>query len=247
MSLTEDIAGLVSRVNTLLNTFETKEAAINAAVAAAVAAAPGASRTVWVDPVNGNDSNSGLSVAAAFMTFERAIEATAHVSVVNINLLGDVTIRKRVGSNAGTISINGRSSNGDRTVPKRKLGFTAMASNAPNIYGETFPGGLELLSRAALRFDNIEIVMPDIPSTTTAFNLFAVYGGLAVTMWAGGIYAENASTKAVLYGLWHTNPVDLWFDGTVIDSTARGHILPGVAASADPNAIKNFRSNVTAL
>lgn len=247
MSLTEDIAQLVARTNALLNTFEAKEAAISAAVQVAVNTAASTRRDVWVDPVKGNDANTGLTPATAFLTLDRAIEATAHASAVFINLLGDVTMRKRITTYSTVLSIQGMDGVNELNRPLRKISFAPLASNSPNAYSNTFSAGIEMASRLGMRTEAIQFVIPDMPSTTTTRNIFGIHFGMTLTMRTGGIYCDNAATVAVLFSPWFMGPIDLWLSDVTIGTNARGHILDSVAANADPNATKFYRSNVTAL
>ncbi|BCH63669.1 hypothetical protein RvVAT039_08850 [Agrobacterium vitis] len=247
MSLTEDIAQLVARTNALLNTFEAKEAAISAAVQAAINGAGTLSREVWVDPTKGNDANTGLTATTAFLTLDRAIEATAQVPCVTISLLGDVTLRKRVWTNSVALTIRGMDGVSERNRPIRKISFAPLANNSPNIYGDTYPAGIEFNARLALRADGISIAIPDVPSTTTGKNIFSIYFGVTFTMQAGVLSADAAATAAVLLGTWWVSPVELWFSNAQIDASAKGHILGGVASGGNPNSVVNYRSNATAL
>ncbi|BCH55258.1 hypothetical protein ACQZ61_06515 [Agrobacterium vitis] len=247
MSLTDDIAQLVARTNALLATFEAKEAAISAAVQAAINGAGSLYREVWVDPTKGNDANTGLTATTAFLTLDRAIEATAQVPSVTISLLGDVTLRKRISTHSTALTIRGMDGVNERNRPVRKISFAPLASNSPNVYFDTYPAGIDLNARVALRTDGVSIAIPDVPSTTSSKNVFSVYFGVNFSMQAGVLSADAAATAAVLFGTWWVSPVEIWFANVQIADSAKGHILGGVAAGGNPNSVTNYRSNATAL
>lgn len=96
MSLESTIASLVTASNNLTAAVNGKIASIDSKVAAAVSAVPSAiakqlSRELYVDPILGNDSNSGDGWATAKATIEAAVSAAVSGSSVKVFLKGGVT------------------------------------------------------------------------------------------------------------------------------------------------------------
>lgn len=246
MSLESSIAELVSRTNALLNEYSNEKAAIDAALAAAIGGVGLASKTVWVDPVGGNDANTGLTAAAAFLTLDRAIEATANTSVVYVNLLGDVVMQKRVATAARSLSLKGTDA-ADVSTVTRNVSFAALASNSPDAKGATFSAGIDFSSVSALRTEAVNWAIPNVAGPLSQYNVIGFQFGGAVVMKGGSILATNSGTLSTLIAPWYSSAIDFWLTTVSISSNARGHILADVAANADPNTKVNYRSNITAL
>lgn len=92
MSLTSDIAALVTAVNTLIATYDGKKGQIDNAIAAAIAAVPLPARVFYVDQVNGNDNNDGTSPATCLQSIQKALSLAGAGRAVDIRLMRDHTL-----------------------------------------------------------------------------------------------------------------------------------------------------------
>ncbi|WP_234636166.1 phage minor head protein [Allorhizobium ampelinum] len=144
--------------------------------------------------------------------------------LLTISLLGDVTIRKKHTTFSSAITIRGMDGVNDPKRVLRTVSFSPTASNSPNIYGNSYPAGVELQSRVGLRLDYVSLIIPDTPSTVTNTNVFGVHYGMAFIMTYGTLSAEKATTSAVLFQPWWAAPLEVWCSNVAIADSARGHI-----------------------
>ncbi|MCF1463531.1 hypothetical protein FS827_19690 [Agrobacterium vitis] len=138
--------------------------------------------------------------------------------------MGDVTIRKKHTTFSSAITIRGMDGVNDPKRVLRTVSFSPTASNSPNIYGNSYPAGVELQSRVGLRLDYVSLIIPDTPSTVTNTNVFGVHYGMAFIMTYGTLSAEKATTSAVLFQPWWAAPLEVWCSNVAIADSARGHI-----------------------
>ncbi|WP_030441227.1 RICIN domain-containing protein [Actinoplanes subtropicus] len=136
-------------------------AGLSGALAASVAAATvllpatpafAAATNYYVDPVNGNDSNSGTSTAAAFRTIQAAQTA---VRGVNANMSGDIVVNLR----GGTYSLTGpiafgtsdSGTNGHNVIYQAYNGENPVVTSGQSITGWSAVGNGEYQASVGTR------------------------------------------------------------------------------------------------
>lgn len=247
MSLESNIAELVSRTNALLNTYDAKEQGINTAVANALAAVGALWRDIIVDPVSGSDANIG-TLASPVLTLDRALDLTTASSFSRILLLGDVTLTQRHTVYCPTIHIVGCRyvAGAINTYPQQMRTINWANESAVEWDGNRAIPAI-LFQGRVLRFTSVTVNIPTPPAGVAHVRMIDMTNGGALLFEASAIGASSAATTAVLAATWSPNQIIVGFGTTTIATAAKGHILDGVVAGADPNAVWSYRSNLTSL
>ncbi|WP_035839587.1 RICIN domain-containing protein [Kitasatospora azatica] len=158
-----------------------KAFAVAAAVFAAVLptqTAYAATTNFYVDPVNGSDSNSGTSTAAAFRTIQAAQNA---VRAVNTNMSDDIVVNLRGGTYPLTAPITFGTSdsgtNGHTVVYQSYNGETPVISGGQAITGWTaatngeYKASIGSLNFRQLYVNGVRATRARYPDAGTDFNL----------------------------------------------------------------------------
>ncbi|MCA1492689.1 hypothetical protein I6F11_17350 [Ensifer sp. NBAIM29] len=258
MSLTTDIATLVSRADTLINTFEGKKAEIDTAVAAAIAAVPALAKTVFVDQVNGNDANSGALADTPVKTFDRAFDLAGSGRTLEIQLMSDYAFAQprtflpvnthvrliSYGSVAGSV--------------KRKLILGVHQRYDNLISGDWEVGGFycPLYGVSTLNLVSLEIVFPAAPGTGSVVNdsYNAVLGGnlnegppLVGVELDYCTLTRPSGSVGVLFGA-RTRFAGLFVKSTTyVTADMAGKWVAGVAANSTPASVGWVASNLSTL
>ncbi|PBC70392.1 F5/8 type C domain-containing protein [Streptomyces sp. TLI_235] len=155
-------------------------AAAAVALAAALPAQPAyaAATNFYVDPVNGNDSNSGTSTASAFRTIQAAQNA---VRAINSNMADDIVVNLRGGTYTLTSPVTFGSSdsgtNGHTVVYQAYNGETPVISGGKSITGWTaasngeYKASIGSLNFRQLYVNGVRATRARYPDAGTDFNL----------------------------------------------------------------------------
>ena len=163
MSLMDEMKNVVDTGRELFSTVSGKMKAIDDKVDAAVEGVPAEilnkmGRTVYVDQINGSDSNSGKSSSSPFKTFQRVGDTTPAGAAVEIRLMGNYEFTSE-------------------DVARFTGAQVFIRSNDPDVdsrikfYGEIKSGyysasGFTVYRNTLLNFFRIIIELPDIPAGT---------------------------------------------------------------------------------
>lgn len=249
MSLETEISALVAAANALRNEFAGKRDQINAALAAALASVGAAWREIYVNPSSGNDANTGTAESPV-LTLDRAFALASGSRVAaRILLLGDVTLTARHTVYCATLQIVGVRHQPGAVNPyplePRSITYAAEASSREWDGQRATPA--IFFQGVNLRFTSVNITIPTPPDGVVYKKMIDMTQGGALLFEQVNIDAQDAATTAVLASSWSPSQLIAAFVYTTISTAARGHILDGVAAGADPNAQWFYRSNLTSL
>ncbi len=257
MSLTNDIATLVGRADTLINTYETREAQINAAVQAALATVPQMDRIVYVDQITGSDAATGADIDHPVKSIERAIALGGAGRSVDIALLSDYAILNgRFLPKPGQM-INLRSHGAVMGSVRRKL-ILGLHAAPSTIVGDWIVGGFHTPNYGVttVNLDSIEVVFPAAPVTGTMAT--DTYNALLAGNAASGppiiglelnycTLTRPASAVGVVMGT-RTHFAALMVKSTTyVSGEMAGKWMAGVAAGATPASVGWVASNLTTL
>lgn len=202
-------------------------AASKAAETAALAVQDVSQRVrIYVDPINGSDSADGKLAARAVKTWAAACALMRSGFGAEVFISSDLNLDSSVTMNAPPSNIVLRSAGG---VHKYII-VDAVNHN-------TYPGGINCPGNLVLMTLDADIVMAH---TRTAVSPITVGGHLvarckttAISRTGGGspLFDGNSSHYEVV--------------NTVIDPSASGHVISGVASGGDPNAINGISANFT--
>lgn len=132
------------------------------------------------------------------------------------------------------------------TGTNRKLSWAPEAFNSPRTDFGRVPPFLDMQS-GSLTFNSIDIMLPALPAgvLNAGFPHLVAVNGRQISLYGGSINAEAPSGCAKLFSpsSWQTF---VFFNSVTIGANARGQIFAGVAANTDPNAVIQWRSNLTA-
>ncbi|MNJ18965.1 hypothetical protein D3C77_132800 [compost metagenome] len=130
MSLETDVASLVTQTTKLIDYFNGRKASIDSAVASAIAAVPDTTRTWWVDPVTGSDSNDGKTSTTAFKSLNKAMAATPNAGQCNVNLMNDYTIEANIPLTVNYLVVYGIYAVSSGVTPKIKFKYQVSTDAA---------------------------------------------------------------------------------------------------------------------
>lgn len=165
----EQLTAAIQAMTDLTETFDAEAQAIRDSVAFALGAAPELTRRVHVDPVNGDDANTGEE-ATPVATLQRAVAMTPALGRGLITLHNDITLAEDVDVRDKRIEI--RPLGGLAFTPK--IRFDDMIDGA-----ERSIAGFFLTIRASLWISNIDLETvaddPDIVFPSSLFEIESVF------------------------------------------------------------------------
>ncbi|MBE5148035.1 hypothetical protein HJ042_07900 [Vibrio parahaemolyticus] len=166
---TPEVAELIISVNELTNTVVGKQAEIDAEVEKAVTSIPQAinnymGRVVFVDQVNGNDSNDG-TLSKPYRSIEKASQGTPAGGSVDIRLLSNYLFSET--ESASFVSSQVRVSSYDSNRRRIKFNTAKDAENRQMLKGFfTRRGGF-------FNFYNVDLELPDMPTVPGIFSVYS--------------------------------------------------------------------------
>ncbi|WP_084269377.1 beta strand repeat-containing protein, partial [Methanobrevibacter curvatus] len=218
---------------------------------------PTSGNRVWVDPINGNDGNSGLSIALAKRTVQEAIRVAGSNSYV-ILLPGTYSgsgNRDLTFSSSNNVTIIGNNTNGTVLITPAGYRFLRISgsSSAPkyiNIYNivtnrNTIDGLIYIESYSNVNIGNCEFYNSSTGWRGVVY-LLGSYANLTVTdsifkncsgVDGAGIYAEGNYVKINITNTNFTN-------NSVTDEGASIHVLCHDGNNRVTNVTKLFLNNV---
>lgn len=246
MSLETEIAGLSSKVTSLIDYITGFKTSSAKAIADAVAAAPAISRTFYVNTLTGDDNALG-NVDTPLKTLERAIAATPSGGMLDVVLLENYT-------QASTLSVGGRrvmirgETEGSTT---RKLILNEFV--APS--GLKRFGSFQVTRGSSIDFGDLTISLPDtaggLPVGLDSYYAMIFAGGSRLP---GFMQVKLYNIAFELRGTFGGKIVGAGFPSLALTASAstipaalEGSLIAGVAAGKDPNTIPNLLTNITKL
>lgn len=163
MSLEQQVAALVDAANNLTSTVSGKMTEIDAAVKAAVDGVPAEIRkqmesNLYIDQINGDDSNSGRSPEEAIKTMWKAAVLTPSGGAVDIRVIGNYTFPAEESAQFTNAQVRVRS-----WGARAKLKFTGYVNENDQFVCNNFYA----YRNCAYQFFDIDIELPDIPNGGT--------------------------------------------------------------------------------
>lgn len=210
----------------------------------------GGGKSYLVDPVLGNDTNTGLGPDTAFKSVDRAFQAIQDdgttVFGANVFALGDVQVRQSRAIQS-PVSIYGAEWVPDEVgnpyrLKQRQIRFLAEATNSPvSGFGRAVAG--VRMGASLLRLQSLNIVLPDVIGAVNYRSIFPMYSGGSVICDNCTVTCETSTSLVNLFDA--VAPASFFINGT-IGTNAPGRLFRGVAAGANPNTSNFlFRTNLT--
>jgi hypothetical protein len=253
MSLESDVANLVTQTNSLLSYFQTRKAGIDAAVAAAIAASPETSRSWYVDPVNGLDTNKGTQ-AEPFKTINRAIAVTPPSGVCTAYVMDDYDMPAGIGSLNSVLILVGVAKNGVR--PKLKPKYIT-STDANNITTTNMTGFNMYLASNLISIRDMDIYLPSpagfnpAPNNARAGSFFRGFSSVNVPT-VFNVSLENVAVT--MAADWFGNFIGVTSSSVVLATTNvsfpsgfAGRYVSNVAAGALVKDLGHVMSNLASL
>lgn len=181
---------------------------------------------IYVDPINGDDSLDGKVSARAVKTWAAACDLMRSGFGAEVFISSDLNLDSNVTMNAPPSNISLRSSGG---VHKYII-VDAVNHN-------TYPGGINCQGNLVVATLDADVVMAH---TRTAVSPISVSGHLVARCKTTTISRTGTGSP-----LFDGNSSHFEVVNTVIDASASGHVISGVAAGGDPNAINGISANFT--
>lgn len=253
MSLETDVAALVTQTTKLIDYFGTKKSDIDKAVAAAIAAAPETSRSWYVDPVNGLDTNAGTQ-AAPLKTINRAIAMTPPSGVCTAYILDDYDMPAGIGSLNSVLILIGVAKNGVR--PKLKPKYIT-STDAAQITTTNMTGFNMYLASNLISFRDIDIYLPSpagftpAPNNARAGSFFRGFSSVNVPT-VFNVSLENVAVT--MAADWFGNFIGVTSSSVILATTNvqfpsgfAGRYISNVAAGALVKDLGHVMSNLASL
>ncbi|WP_432777773.1 hypothetical protein O4O02_01910 [Pseudomonas fortuita] len=246
MSLETEIAGLSSKVTSLIDYITGFKTSSAKAIADAVAAAPAISRTFYVNQLIGDDLALG-NVDSPLKTIDRAVAATPSGGVADIILVEDYTLAAPISVGSRRIMIRGETESSNT----RKL----ILNEFLNAKGTKQFGSFQFNRASSVDFGDLTISLPD-----TAGGLSAVQDTYYAMVFAGGTkmpgfmpiklynvaFALRGTFTGKIVGPGFPS-LSLTAVNCTIPSALEGYLISGVTAGKDPNTLPHLLTNITKL
>lgn len=244
-TLSEKIDAFTTLVDNFAASLTVKLTSLNAATDTANAASLAANTaiadigstsliiTIYIDAVNGDDSQDGKTAAKAVKTWQAACAKIRTDSTVFINLLADIIIDYSVTlrNSPKFLGIYGKSAD-NSSAEVRKMTFVDSTNAGP------YSGGLNLYSTTIISFNKINV---ELAYHTVVGPIRHLAGKLDVNFSHGNI--TYTGTGAEMFSATYSS--HFHFYNSTIDASAAGHVIAGVAALADPNSRAGMTANFT--
>ena len=194
--------------------------------------------SVWLDPVGGSDTNSGLTPATAVATLAKAVSLTPRGSYVLVNLMRDYDMDSDVSTDGRQVIVRGVKGTGVSPTDTQQRIFTQTVAGGAARLLRTSDGG-------AWHMRALDITLATSAITSGPPALFV--GRLKrVALTGVGIRYTDGLTTVSLIGS----------DGTVVletdtvsalDDALAGHWIEGVAGGVNPNTLGKVLTNLATL
>lgn len=237
MASAEQIADLIGGYTDLKAYFEGKRDAIEADLDAAEVRVGDTRRTFFVDQVNGDDTNSGVTSDEPLQSLEAAIEKSVWGGFLAIQLMSDYEVSTNVNFRTGAVSITGWPS----TV--RELTWADRIDDA-NTQSPQLGSGFNNMD---LVFTRITLRSRVMAPHVTRKHMIGCTGFRTTTFFLSTIEAAPGDDLAIFQG-----PSGHGFGFVLTNSTASADIaglwVDGTPAGTDPDVIGRLAyTNVTSL
>ncbi|MFT4925630.1 MAG: hypothetical protein ACI8WB_001723 [Phenylobacterium sp.] len=189
--------------------------------------------SIFVDAINGDDSQAGTS-AAPFKTWMRVIDAFTANGLNDVYFCSDMLIDEyaAIWRSPGVVRFFGWDLvNG--VYIKRKLTVLNAVGNKPG--GMFTRGGFSFYSQ------NIDYHL----AATTSYSLFNIYSAPCAVRIHGAKITASEQCKINLLHLADGSFGNFLFTGCTIDPSATGLIFTTVGAGVDPNSVLGITSDLT--
>ncbi|SDR15327.1 hypothetical protein [Pseudovibrio sp. Tun.PSC04-5.I4] len=165
MSLTGEITKLIGRADALISTFNGKKKEIEAAVKNAVETIPTQRINLYLDQINGDDTNTGQRSNAPLRSLDKALDLIGDGRSGEIRFLSDYTMEKRRYVTPVSANILIRSSGG---VRKLYLGLHALPDEGSDSW-DWEVGGLYCAHYGSFSLSLVEmqVIFPSAPAEGT--------------------------------------------------------------------------------
>ncbi len=227
IDLGKQITAFGAAQQTKIDQLDAAKDSANSAAAAALAVQDVGRRTrIYVDPINGNDTNDGALVARSVKTWAGACALLRAGFAAEFFISSDLDVDESITLNAPPSGILFRGVNG---------GEKYIIKDATN--HATYPGGLNCAGDLVVQTFEADFVMAHSRDVISPINV------------AGHLVARCNTTAISRTGtgspLFDSSSAHYEVVNTVIDLSASGHVIAGVTSGADPNALNGISANFT--
>lgn len=198
---------------------------------------------LFCDPVSGDDTRDGLTVGTARKSLDAILDGLG-TTATNVILLNDATIRRRRNVYPALSIYGAQSANTAQgwSFAARTVTLLATADNSPQANVGSFCSGFWLYSTNFFT-SYINFVLPDqVAGQDYVAHISSDYG-TNVTLQLGSIRGTSNNTGYLFWS--RANPLFVFLSGMTFGAFGAGHIFQGIGAGSDPNAVYNYKSNVT--
>lgn len=243
MSLTTDITNLTAQVSQLIQTVDQQDDVVRQKISQLAAMVPNTARTYYVDAINGDDANDGLSPDTSFATLHRALQKAPAGGICNIRLLSDVQMTYRWPLQASMTYITGWD-RGSNSQTRRSLRF---AGSAGLNRGDGWIAGVTHLMDGVLWLEMLDVYLPQCDSSVTSRrDVITHWRGGVTVLWGCNVLGEtgvDSNLVAPAHGQCFLQLVNSTQAANVGPGT--GRMFAGVAANANPNDDWRITTNIT--
>ncbi|KAA0117893.1 hypothetical protein CIW48_27215 [Methylobacterium sp. P1-11] len=199
---------------------------------------------IFVDPVNGSETNDGTTSSKARKDLDTVLDEQKNVGTAIILLNNAQLIRRR--NVYAFLAIYGAQISGNAqgwTATPRVIQFIGTATNSPLPDGSTFGSGFWLDGPTFVTDQIIWSIPTQAPSQTYNDHIRSEYG-TGVLIVGSTLNVAETNAGFLLGASAATVPFDSFLD-IGLNAGAPGHLFRGVIAGANPNTLFQYRSNVT--
>lgn len=202
MSLETEIAGLSSKVTSLIDYVTSFKTSSAKAIADAVAAAPAISRTFYVNQLIGDDNALGNS-DSPLKTIARAIAATPNGGLADIILVEDYTLAESLVVGGRRVMVRGETENSNT----RKLILNEfLVSNGMKRFG-----GFQANRTGSVDLADMTVSLPDSAGGPSGGARHLLLDDLCWWQQTARLYGGEVLQRCLLFA-WHFHREDCWRD-----------------------------------
>ncbi|ACL55618.1 hypothetical protein [Methylobacterium nodulans] len=197
---------------------------------------------VWIDEIDGSDTNDGKTADTPKRSLDAAIAAMG-MSATEFRLLSDVTLKQKTNLYANVIfSGVQKSAAAPGYIPfNRRMSFLGTAENSPQPGVGTFCAGLFVYT-ANVQFGFIDFALPDVPAGIGYPYAFSAQAQASFVVYNTTLTVGSPAAGSLFGSILGRVTASL---SLVLGTGAAGHVFDGVAAGGNPNLAWKYDTNIT--
>lgn len=189
-------------------------------------------QSLFFDAVNGDDElHDGGSEDAAYKTWAKVISEIESGRRVIVNLQSDMVADARVSLQSPPSSLTFRGKGPNGSIVQRVITFAQSNDN------DTLPGGMAVFSSFDLITEDVSFIL----AHSSGFHAIECRFGRLELKASNGTISRTGTGGGSLFRVGGSAHFEV--NNIVIDQSASGYVIQGVAGGGDPNDVNGLSAN----